>query len=241
MPDAHRDDERSVPQGTAKRGGFLGGRKVMEFPTYSARERLADGLVHALGVFGAGIGSLFLMARAADRLSTGEILALAVYTLSLGGMLLTSTTYHLLSPSRGKEVLRRVDHAMIYALIAGTYTPFAVRYMEGGGGSGVDLLGVWCVALTGMVLKLTFPRRFERFGLGLYLGLGWAMAVLAPSMWASFALPSLILLAVGGVLYTLGSVVHHMEKLAYHNAVWHALVVIAAACHFVAVVKETIL
>jgi hemolysin III len=218
-----------------------GEREAMEFPAYSPKERLADGLIHALGVVGAGIGGLFLVERAVDRLPAGEILALAVYALSLSGMLLTSTTYHLLSPGRGKEILRRVDHAMIYALIAGTYTPFAVRFLEDVGGNGADLLGVWCVALTGVVLKLTFPRRFERFGLGLYLGLGWAMAVLAPSMWASIALSSLILLATGGVLYTLGSVVHHLERLAYHNAVWHALVVIAAGCHFAAIVQETVL
>ncbi len=111
--------------------------------------------------------------------------------------------------------------------------------MRLGGGGGEDLLAVWRVTLAGMMLKLAFPRRFERFGLAPYLGLGWAMAVLAPSMWAFLTRPALVLLAVGGVLYTLGSAVPLMDTVAYHNAAWQALIVTAAGCHFAAVVLES--
>ncbi|MGQ9369212.1 PAQR family membrane homeostasis protein TrhA [Azospirillum sp. ST 5-10] len=206
------------------------------FPVYSPGERLADTVIHAVGIVGAGLGALWMVPKRACCLPGVELLSLVVYTGTLAVTLLTSALYNLAPAGRRKELLRRIDHAMIYALIAGTYTPFAIRHLSRDGGRGEGLLVAWGVALAGMVLEVAFPRRFERFGFALYLGLGWAVVVLAPSVWASLATPILTLVLAGGALYTLGSAVHLMTAVAYHNAAWHALVVTAAGCHFAAVV-----
>lgn len=192
-------------------------------------------IVHAVGVAGAGVGTVWLLLEHACCLPKAELLSVCLYMVTLAGTLLSSTLYNFLPPGRRKEVLRRIDHAMIYALIAGTYTPFAVHHIIRTQGNAHGLGIVWGVALAGIGLKVVFPRRLERLGFALYLGLGWAVAVLAPSVWSSLTIPTLALVLAGGVLYTVGSMIHLMTTVAYHNAAWHVLVVAAAGCHFVAV------
>lgn len=212
-----------------------GTHRSWTFPSYSPRECLADMIVHAVGLTGAIAGTVWLLPERACCLSDAEFSSLLIYMATLTAVLLTSAVYNLARPGRRKEFLRRIDHAMIYALIAGTYTPFAVRHIVRAHGNAHGLLAVWGVAFAGIVLKAAFPRRFERFGFALYLGLGWAIAVVAPSVWFSLTTPTLTLVLAGGVLYTAGSAVHLMTTVAYHNAVWHGFVVAAAGCHFAAV------
>lgn len=210
-------------------------------PGPSATERLADLVVHAAGsVVLAAIALWLLRKPVGDAASRAELVSLAVYLTALGGVMLTSAVYNGLRPGRFKDVLRRFDHAMIYALIAGTYTPFAVRHLVHSGavhtgGPTVALVLVWAVAAGGMVLKLAFPNRFERFGFALYLGLGWSMAVLAPPVWTALPAGPLALLVAGGLLYTVGTVFHLKERIAYSRAIWHGFVVVAAGCHVTAV------
>lgn len=215
-------------------------RKPFEFPDYTSNERRVDTAIHILGVVGSILGAIWLLSTQACCLSDAECAALIIYTGSFCGTMLSSAAYHFAPSGRSKEIIRRIDHAMIFAMIAGTYTPFAVHYLSRSTGEGVGLWFVWGVALVGIALKLTYPRRFERIGLVLYLGLGWALVVLAQPMWASLSTPILVLLGVGGVLYTLGTVAHVLESVPYHNAAWHALVLIAAASHYAAVVLETV-
>jgi hemolysin III len=212
---------------------------VHEFPAYTPGERRADAVVHALGGLGAGVGSVWLLSARICCLSDIRLLSLIAYLGGLGGMVLASAAYNFVRSLPVKEILRRVDHAMIFAMIAGTYTPIAVRHLMDGEGRGTGLWIVWSVACAGIVLKLVFPRRLERFGLALCLGLGWAIVVLSQPIWASMSTGALILLAGGGLLYTVGTAIHLMERLAYHNAIWHALVFTAAACHFAAIALET--
>lgn len=214
-------------------------RKAYEFPAYTPGERIADALIHILGVLAAVGGAAWLVPVRAAGLPPAEWLSLLAYAAALGGTMIASMAYHFAHPGRLKEILRRVDHAMIFAMIAGTFTPFAAQYARTGGDVRSSLWIVWGVALAGIALKLAFPRRFERAGLVLYLGLGWALAPLAWPVWASLATPSLVLLGVGGLLYALGTVLHLMESVRYHNAAWHGVVLVAAACHFAAVVLAT--
>jgi hemolysin III len=217
-------------------------RGAYDFPVYTRAERIADAAVHVTGVPLAAAGAVWLMSASAGRLTDAAKLSLLAYLLALVGTLLVSAAYNLVRAGRLKENLRRLDHAMIYAMIAGTYTPFAGHYLQRGG-SGlwlemVSLAVVWAVALAGGILKLAFPRRLEMAGFALYLGLGWAMVLLGWPMWAALPLPSLALLGVGGVIYTLGAAVHLRETVPYHNAVWHALVLAAAGCHFAAIALQ---
>jgi hemolysin III len=208
-------------------------RAPLEFPVYTAREHAVDGILHGLGIVSGVLGTAWLLAVRAPYASAADLAALLVYAGALDGMLLASAAYNLARPGRRKEMLRRLDHAAIFVMIAGTYTPFAVKGLAPGGGA--SLWAVWAAATAGALVKLAFPRRFERLGLLLYLGLGWAILVMAGPLWSSFPRGTLLLLGIGGLLYTAGTGFHLLESVAYHNAVWHALVLAAAACHFAAV------
>lgn len=204
-----------------------------QFPVYSVGERRADAVVHAVGVTAGIAGFVWLLNAAvlSDTLPTRTALALAIYGLGLVGMLTASAAYNLARPGFGKALLRRVDHAMIFVMIAGTYTPFTL-----GLGQGVVLGGaVWGGAAFGAALKLRFPGRFHRLGLALYLGLGWAIVTALEPLGSVLSAPALWLLVAGGLLYTVGVVFHLMERMPYNNAVWHLLVLAAASCHFAAV------
>ena len=208
-----------------------------EFPVYTAGERAADAVVHALGVIAGLVGAFWLLTVTAGRVSAAEMGSLIAYGAGLVGMLTASAAYHLTPPGRRKERLRRLDHSMIYVMIAGSYTPFTVNRLDGGTGA-VLCAAVWAVAAFGVALKLLYPFRFERLSFALYLGLGWAVLSVAEPLWRSLAPSTLLLLAVGGLVYTVGAVIHTMDRLPYHVPVWHALVVVAASCHFAAVARE---
>jgi hemolysin III len=145
-----------------------------------------------------------------------------------------SPTYNLWPVSPTKWVLRRLDHSAIYILIAATYTPFIVELKQSLFAYAL-LIGVWCVAIWGIVLKLRWPGRFDRLAVGLYLALGWSGAMLYDS--AITALPTLALACViaGGVLYSLGVIFHSWRRLRFQNVIWHCFVLLGAGCHYAAV------
>ena len=209
----------------------------VEFPIRTAGERAADAVIHAIGVIAGLIGASWLLAVTAGHVSTTEMVSLAAYGAGLVGMLTASAAYNLTPPGRRKAVLRRIDHAMIYVMIAGSYTPFTLNRLDGAAGIALGV-GVWVVALGGVALKLFAPWRFERLGFVLYLGLGWAILSVAEPLWRSLSPATLVLLLAGGVVYTVGAFIHTMDRLPYNIPVWHGLVVVAASCHFAAVVRE---
>src|SRR6185295_18341615 len=122
-------------------------------------------------------------------------------------------------------------------MIAGTYTPFLMNRVGGDWGFGL-LYGVWTVAIVGATLKLVFPRRWESLTIALYLGLGWSILVAINPLMQSISVNSLILIVVGGVMYSVGVVFHLWDRLPYQNAIWHWLVLAAAVCHYIAVLNE---
>jgi hemolysin III len=135
--------------------------------------------------------------------------------------------------SRAKWILRRFDHSAIYLLIAATYTPFAVQ-LKGVLAFGL-LAWVWSVAALGIVVKLLLPGRLDRLSVVFYLLLGWSGIVLAESITTALPVSALWLLAAGGLLYTAGVIFHVWRSLRFQNAIWHAFVLGAAACHYTAV------
>jgi hemolysin III len=206
---------------------------------YSAAERIADGSVHVVGVVASLVAATALMI-AASRLPAASIASLAVYGFGLIAVFACSAAYHLTTQGRLKALLRRFDHAAIYVKIAGTYTPFAVMM---GNAAGLALLAaVWAITAFGATAKLLWPQRLVRTSYVLYLAQGWAIvAAFGPFASAVSARTLLLLLVVGGLTYTVGVVFHLWERLPYHNAIWHALVVAASACHFAAIVDAVAL
>jgi hemolysin III len=194
---------------------------------YDRAELIADGVVHGIGVFGGLVAATVLVVLTA-------VYATAFDVAGLLAMLVLSATYNLWPVSRAKWILRRFDHSAIYVLIAATYTPVIIQVKDSIYAIAM-LIGVWCVAIVGVVLKLALPGRYDRVAVVLYLAMGWSGAMLYDAVAA--ALPSLALwfVVAGGALYSLGVIFHAWQRLRFQNAIWHAFVLLGAACHYTAV------
>src|SRR6195256_1536465 len=138
---------------------------------YDRAELIADGVVHGIGVFGGLVAATVLVVLTAIYATAFEVFAVSVYVAGLLAMLVLSATYNLWPVSRAKWILRRFDHSAIYVLIAATYTPFIMELKNSIFAMAL-LIGVWCVAIVGIVLKLVLPGRFDRLAVGLYLAMG---------------------------------------------------------------------
>ena len=207
------------------------------YPVYSRAERLADGILHVAGVTAALIAVPVMITVAVIWSGDASTIAAAtVYGLSLIAMLALSASYHRARRPRAKEILRRLDHAAIYVKIAGTYTPFAV--LLAGAHAAAILTGIWGAALAGLVLKTAAPRRWEGLALTLYLAMGWSGLVIGGPVLDEIPTAALVLVLTGGGLYTLGVVFHLWQRLAFHNAIWHGLVLAASVVFYAAILIE---
>ena len=201
---------------------------------YDRAELIADGVVHGIGVFCGVVAATVLVVLTAVYATPFEVAVVSVYVAGLLAMLVLSATYNLWPVSRAKWVLRRLDHSAIYVLIAATYTPF-ITEMKDSISAIALLIGVWCVAIVGIVIKLVLPGRFDRVAVGLYLAMGWSGfmvydkgLVLLPTLTVWF-------IVAGGLLYSLGIIFHAWQRLRFQNAIWHSFVLWGAACHYTAV------
>ncbi len=207
------------------------------YPTYARSERIADGTMHAVGVLGAVAGAVVLIVWSSGQAAAGHIAAISVYGATLIATFVASAFYHMTPWESIRPILRRVDHAAIYLKIAGTYTPLVV--MIGTGFAYGVLALVWVLAMIGMVLKLFFWRTPGRFGPALYLIMGWLSLALIWSLWPIVPVPAMVLIAVGGLLYTAGVPFYASETMKFSIAIWHGFVVAASACFFAAIVLAT--
>jgi hemolysin III len=205
------------------------------FPNYSLGERVADGCIHAVGIAASLIALGALLVIGVQSQMTLWVVSLAIYGLALVAMFSCSACYNLIMHSpKLKEVFRRLDHAAIFLMIAGTYTPFVLIKINNAWG--LTLLAVvWTIAIIGIVIKLAIPRFLEGLTVGLYLAQGWAIVAAWHPLVTAVPIWVAILLGVGGLLYTIGVVFHLWDRLPYQNAIWHGFVLSAASCHFAAV------
>ena len=201
---------------------------------YDRAELIADGVVHGVGVFCGVVAATVLIVLTAVYATPIEVAVVSVYVVGLLAMLVLSATYNLWPVSRAKWVLRRFDHSAIYVLIAATYTPFIVQMKDNIFAIAL-LIGVWCVAIVGIVIKLVFPGRFDRLAVGLYLAMGWSGFMVYDRGMASLPTLTLWFIAAGGLLYSLGIIFHAWQRLRFQNAIWHCFVLLGAACHYTAV------
>jgi hemolysin III len=210
------------------------------FPAYTRSERVADGCIHVVGVVGSLAAAATLLTLAILHLPPLSTLSLIVYCLGFVAVFCFSASYHLVGRPGLKSILRRFDHAAIYVKIAATYTPFALVKMGGAAGTGL-LITVWAVGLFGVIAKLFWPAQLVRTSYVLYLAQGWACVAALRSLADALPERALVLLVVGGVLYTVGVGFHLWRSLRYHNAIWHGFVLVASGCHFAAVVDAVAL
>jgi len=215
----------------------LDGRSAGLTWNYDRAEIIADGVVHAIGVSFGFVGAVAIVLAASNSAQSHEVVPLLIYVAGLLAMLGLSAAYNMWPVSGAKWVLRRFDHSAIYVLIAGTYTPFLAQIKAGLTFSGLNI-GIWSAAAIGVMLKLLLPGRFERLSIILYLLLGWSGAIAYDAAVSTLPTSTLWLIAAGGALYSTGLLFHLWQKLRFQNAIWHAFVVLAAACHFIAIVDS---
>jgi hemolysin III len=197
------------------------------------RELAADRVVHGVGICLGGVGAVVLVWMTAIGGGPRDLAPILIYAAGLLAMLGCSAAYNVFHTSGRREWLRRFDHAAIFAMIAGTYTPFTTR-LGGGWASGLTAI-IWAVAAAGIAHKLWQPPRIEAISIALYLTLGWIGLAAAGPFMTAFDTRTLVLLALGGIVYTAGVLFHLWRRLPYQNAIWHGFVLVAAGIHYLAV------
>ncbi len=202
-------------------------------------EEVANALSHGLGALLAAVFSPQLIGNAL-RAGPMQGVAAAVYCGSMILLFSVSAAYHWLPQGNTKNLLRRLDHAAIFLFIAGTYTPFMLGRLAEQGGYWILAL-VWLVATVGTVAKCANRLTHPVLSTAMYMGLGWfAVFILEPLMQAMPG-DGIALIVAGGVLYTLGAIVFHLdERIRYAHFVWHLLVLGASGCHFLAVLRYVV-
>jgi len=189
---------------------------------------------HAVGLLLGIAGLLALVARALLQGQALHLVSFSVFAVSMIALYTASVAYHSARDPVLRTRLRTVDHAAIYVLIAGTYTPFALVTLQGA--AGWLLFGVvWGMALTGIVLKLFYTGRFNLASTLMYVFMGWLIVFFIKPLIANFPTAGLAWLLAGGIAYTLGAVLYSIPKVPFHHAIFHVCVVLGSVCHFVAV------
>lgn len=197
-------------------------------------ERRADMIVHATAIGAAVVGGSFLVVMALIKGGLSLASSTAIYAICLLAMLIASNIYNLRKAGPERRLLRRLDEAAIFLLIAGSYTPFLIVTLRGPWGW--SLFGVvWGLALIGVVLKFWFAGRFNLVSTIIYVGLGWIVLIALKPLMAALPSAGLLLLFAGGICYTGGAAFYLWERLPYHHAIWHLWVLGGSVCHWAAV------
>lgn len=201
---------------------------------YSIKEEIANSLTHGTGagLSIAGIISLVLQPGITDDF--WRLAAFSIYGSALVLLYLSSTLYHSIQKPRLKYIFRVIDHASIYLLIAGTYTPFLLVSMRTAWGWTLFTL-IWIIAILGISLTTIFIRRFRKLSVASYIIMGWLAVLTLHELLSSIPSSAIVWLAVGGIVYTLGIVFYLWHKLPYHHAIWHVFVLAGSACHYLAI------
>lgn len=214
--------------------------EALEFSAKAVRTRLerwemgVDGAIHGVAITAALIGAIILVLFTHHRGDVEDVIAVAIYSIGLLAMFGCSAAYNLARFTRHGDWLRGLDQTAILLMIAGTYTPFTVIALHGAWSWSFTSI-VWSLAITGVLLRLFWWRLFAKLSTAIYLALGWCGVVAILPLVDALRPATLILLVIGGALYTVGLVFHYWEKLPFQTAIWHLFVVAAAAVHFAAV------
>lgn len=207
---------------------------------HSRAELIADGIVHAVGIVLALSAGSILLTFSVFHADMWEYVAAVFYVVSLLTVLSISCAYNLWPISRAKWILRRFDHAAIYLLIAGTYTPFLAQLDQPA--TAWLMIGlIWGAAVAGMAIKLALPGRFDRLAIVFYLAIGWSGLAIGHNLLDTLPASTLWLIVAGGIVYSSGVVFFVWQGLKFQSAVWHGFVVVAAGLHLAAVMDVLVI
>ena len=215
-------------------GSSLAASAAPHVRVYTAGEEIANWVTHGIGLAASIAGLTLLIVYSSLRGTAWHVVSFTVFGLTLLTLYAASTIYHARRENRAKLLFRKLDHAAIFLLIAGTYTPFLLTHLRGPWGW--TLFGiVWGLCGAGAVFKLCFGERYQLASTLAYLFLGWLIVVALEPMIARIPHGGLWLLLAGGLCYSCGVVFYHWHRLRYHHAVWHTFVLGGSTCHYLAV------
>ncbi|MCE7577783.1 hemolysin III family protein [Aliivibrio fischeri] len=203
--------------------------------SYSKKEELANSLSHALGmVFGVVALILLLLKANAANADWLTITSMSVYGASIILLFLASTLYHSIAAPKAKRLLKTLDHCAIFLLIAGSYTPYLLVSLRTP--LAYWLMGViWAIALIGIIGKIVFVYRFKKLSLITYLIMGWLSVIAVYQLVIHIDINGVILLGLGGVIYSLGVIFYVAKKIPYNHAIWHLFVLGGCVTQFLSI------
>lgn len=206
---------------------------VKFYPKSEERINIAS---HALGLALSVLGLVLLLLRATRYGGTGHVVSVAIYGASMIALYAASTAYHTSKDPLTRARLRVVDHAAIYLLISGTYTPFMLITLKGLAGWTIFSIS-WAMAVTGIILKLYFTGRFDHLSTLMYVFMGWLIVFVIEPMIAALPASGMAWLVAGGLSYTFGAVLYAIKRIPYNHALFHLFVLAGSICHFIAVYR----
>lgn len=209
--------------------------KSLPMQGYPLAEEVANSISHGLGCLFGIVGLVLLLDKAAVmNAGLAAIVSSSLYGGSMILLFLASTLYHAVSHPRAKRVLKKVDHCAIYLLIAGTYTPFLMVGLQSPLAYGLMAV-IWGLALLGIIFKLTIAERFKVLSLVTYLCMGWLSLIVVFQLAMKLSAGGIWLLALGGIVYSLGMIFYVARRVPFNHAIWHAFVLGGCVCHFCAI------
>lgn len=201
---------------------------------YSDKEERLNILTHAFGLLLSIVGLPFLIGKSTDFEGFWKPTSLIIYGISMIILYAASTFYHAAKEAKLRRRLNIFDHAAIYVLIAGTYTPFTMIVLEGT--IGWVLFGItWFFALVGIILKLFYTGKFDKLSTIMYVLMGWEIVFVIKPLMDNFSTAGLKLLILGGVFYTLGAILYSIKKLPFNHAIFHIFVILGSISHFLCI------
>lgn len=210
--------------------------KIQDVKQYTKNEEIAHSVIHGIGAILGVIGLTALLFWSVSKNSPPHFFSYLIYGLSLIFLYISSTLYHALPYLKAKSIFKMLDHMAIYLLIAGTYTPFLVLNLDGIWSKAM-LIGIWSIALLGVLFKLFFTGRFKILSTLLYIAMGWLIVIAYKPMSLALSEETITWILIGGLCYTFGSITYLMKKVPYHHAVWHLFVVAGSVFHYIAIVS----
>ena len=201
---------------------------------FTLRQEIVHSTIHGFGILFGIISIPVLTALAARNADVTPIVGASIFGFCFLMLFTFSTLYHSFQHPQVKRVLEIFDHISIYFLIAGTYTPFLLIYLDNS--FGITLLSIlWGLTVVGIFFKIFFTGRFEIISLIIYIAMGWILIAGGRRFFVALPTDVLIFVMTGGVLYTVGIIFYVRDKYTWNHAIWHFFVLAAAVCHYVAV------
>ena len=210
--------------------------KKISNPKYSKKEEKLNVLTHAFGLIMSIVGLPFLLLKSLQYNGFWQPLSIVIFGVSLIVLYAASTFYHASKDSKLRRKLNIFDHAAIYFLIAGTYSPFTIIILDGSLGW-LIFSCTWVFAFVGIVLKFFFTGRYDKLSTAMYILMGWQIILVIKPLMNAFSINGLQFLFAGGVFYTVGALLYSSKKITYNHAIFHVFVLLGSTSHFICIYK----